>query len=392
MSDERILSTLCVHLSFLSPQLSLSAGDRVRLFAESTQDWWWVEHNGRYGYVPSAHLCETAELDDSWQDEEYYGSYETLKLHLEMLSDLPRTNTYLDVVRHNSAALCGKRILDLGCGTGIISFFCAKMAMPGAVYAVEASEIAQQTRKLVEQNGFSDVIHVIQQRAEDVELPTKVDVLVSEWMGTCLIFEFMLESVLVARDRWLKEDGMMWPSTASIHLVPCSAAKEYANKILFWDSVYQLDFRPLKSLAVKEFLSKPKPDYVLHPEDCVSEPCVLFNLDMQTLQIAELEKMSSDFTFHVEKDNILHGFTAWFCVQFQDLEGKDWIELSTGPFNQLTHWKHTLFMLDDPLHVKSGDRINGSALLQRNIIWRRHMSVTLSWKITSVRCIFTAFL
>uniref|UniRef100_A0A2I3HAB8 Protein arginine methyltransferase 2 n=1 Tax=Nomascus leucogenys TaxID=61853 RepID=A0A2I3HAB8_NOMLE len=64
------------------------------------------------------------------------------------------------------------------------------------VYAVEASEMAQHTGQLVLQNGFADIITVFQQKVEDVVLPEKVDVLVSEWMGTCLLFEFMIESIL----------------------------------------------------------------------------------------------------------------------------------------------------------------------------------------------------
>ena len=44
---------------------------------------------------------------------------------------------------------------------------------------------------------------------EDVELDGEegVDIIVSEWMGYGLLFECMLDSVLEARDRWLKPDG-----------------------------------------------------------------------------------------------------------------------------------------------------------------------------------------
>lgn len=65
---------------------------------------------------------------------------------------------------------------------------CALMVLcPVQVYAVEASEMAQHTGQLVMQNGFADIITVFQQKVEDVVLPEKVDVLVSEWMGTCLL-------------------------------------------------------------------------------------------------------------------------------------------------------------------------------------------------------------
>lgn len=52
---------------------------------------------------------------------------------------------------------------------------------------MEASEMAQHTGRLVVQNGFADTITVFQQKVEDVVLLEKVDVLVSEWMGTCLL-------------------------------------------------------------------------------------------------------------------------------------------------------------------------------------------------------------
>lgn len=36
-----------------------------------------------------------------------------------------------------------------------------------------------------------------------------VDVIISEWMGYFLLRESMFDSVICARDRWLKPNGMM---------------------------------------------------------------------------------------------------------------------------------------------------------------------------------------
>lgn len=39
---------------------------------------------------------------------------------------------------------------------------------------------------------------------EEVELPVeKVDIIISEWMGYCLFYESMLNTVIYARDKWL---------------------------------------------------------------------------------------------------------------------------------------------------------------------------------------------
>ncbi|XP_024857724.1 protein arginine N-methyltransferase 2 isoform X2 [Bos taurus] len=316
-------------------QLSFLRGEKILILRQTTADWWWGERAGCCGYIPANHLgkqLEDWDPEDSWQDEEYFGSYGTL------------------------------------------------------VFAVEASEMAQHTGQLVVQNGFADIITVFQQKVEDVVLPEKVDVLVSEWMGTCLLFEFMIESILYARDAWLKEDGIIWPTTAALHLVPCSADKDYRSKVLFWDNAYEFDLSPLKSLAIKEFFSKPKYNHILKPDDCLSEPCTILQLDMRTVQVADLEMMKGELHFDIQKAGMLHGFTAWFSVQFQNLEEDEpQLVLSTGPLHPTTHWKQVLFMMDEPVPVLVGDMVTGAVVLQRNPVWRRHMSVTLSWSITSAQ-------
>lgn len=56
------------------------------------------------------------------------------------------------------------------------------------VYAVEGSDLADEVPIVAQQNGWENVIHVIKGKIEEVELPELVDVIVSEWMGSLLIF------------------------------------------------------------------------------------------------------------------------------------------------------------------------------------------------------------
>ncbi|CAD7679335.1 unnamed protein product [Nyctereutes procyonoides] len=101
--------------------------------------------------------------------------------------------------------------------------------------------------------------------------------------------------------------------------------------------------------------------------------------------------MKGELHFEIRKAGTLHGFTAWFSVQFQD---KPQLVLSTGPFHPgdacpvsctTTLQKQVLFMMDEPVSVFSGVVVTGSVVLQRNPVWRRHMSVALSWSITSTQ-------
>lgn len=52
---------------------------------------------------------------------------------------------------------------------------------------------------------------------EEVKLPVdKVDIIISEWMGYCLFYESMLDTVLFARDKWLAPGGMLFPDRATL--------------------------------------------------------------------------------------------------------------------------------------------------------------------------------
>lgn len=57
---------------------------------------------------------------------------------------------------------------------------------------------------------FVIVITLIKGKIEEVELPVdNVDIIISEWMGYCLLYESMLDTVLFARDKWLVS-GYFW--------------------------------------------------------------------------------------------------------------------------------------------------------------------------------------
>ena len=55
------------------------------------------------------------------------------------------------------------------------------------MFAVEASDIAEQAEDIVRHNGLEGVVSVFHCKMEDAVLPEKVDLILSEWMGTLLI-------------------------------------------------------------------------------------------------------------------------------------------------------------------------------------------------------------
>uniref|UniRef100_A0A8D0EZD7 Histone-arginine methyltransferase CARM1 n=1 Tax=Strix occidentalis caurina TaxID=311401 RepID=A0A8D0EZD7_STROC len=96
-------------------------------------------------------------------------------------------------------------VLDVGCGSGILSFFAVQVGAR-KVYAVEASSMAKYAELLVRSNNLSDKITVLFGKIEEISLPESVDVVISEPMGYMLFNERMLESYLHSK-KWLKSNG-----------------------------------------------------------------------------------------------------------------------------------------------------------------------------------------
>jgi len=81
------------------------------------------------------------------------------------------------------------------------------------------STIIEKAKEIVEVNGMSDKITLLQGKMEDVVLPyPKVDIIISEWMGYFLLYESMLDTVLWARDKYLVKDGLIFPDKATIFM------------------------------------------------------------------------------------------------------------------------------------------------------------------------------
>ncbi len=94
------------------------------------------------------------------------------------------------------------------------------------------STIIEKAREIVEVNGMSDKITLLQGKMEEVELPyPKVDIIISEWMGYFLLYESMLDTVLYARDKYLAPNGLIFPDKATIFMAGIEDGEYKEEKI-----------------------------------------------------------------------------------------------------------------------------------------------------------------
>lgn len=176
-----------------------------------------------------------------------------------------RTASYKKAI---SDTVNGKSVLDVGCGSGVLSCFAAE-AGAKEVVAVDKADIIDYAHEIAIENMLGDKIRFIHTDLDQADLAIdKVDVIISEWMGYFLLFEGMLDSVIRARDTYLAENGTMIPSTATLYMCAISDDESWQSRVGLWDSAYGLQFGCLKKYSLMypavEEVSSDKVWYLLY--------------------------------------------------------------------------------------------------------------------------------
>eukprot|EP00931_Biecheleriopsis_adriatica_P074588 TRINITY_DN48616_c0_g1_i1.p1 TRINITY_DN48616_c0_g1~~TRINITY_DN48616_c0_g1_i1.p1 ORF type:complete len:384 (-),score=91.55 TRINITY_DN48616_c0_g1_i1:134-1261(-) len=301
----------------------------------------------------------------------YFNSYARFGIHEDMLKDKVRTGSYMQAVYNSKHLFRGKVVLDIGAGTGILCLFAAK-AGARQVIGIECSDIAGFAKCIAESNGFGDVITYVQGKVEEVELPVdKVDIIISEWMGYFLIYESMLDSVLFARDKWLREGGHMFPDRARIYMAAIEDAEYKEDKIGFWDHIRGFDFSPVQELVLQEPISDIVNDTAL-----ATAPCCVLELDLKKIKCSELDFVAP-YSMRLQRKDFIHALVVWFDVSFEAAVPA--VVLSTAPGQPATHWKQTVLYLSEPLVAHQGDVISGMLAVRKNKDNPRDLDVKLSY-------------
>ncbi|KAK7886154.1 hypothetical protein WMY93_025775 [Mugilogobius chulae] len=239
--------------------------------------------------------------EDMTSRDYYFDSYAHFGIHEEMLKDEVRTLTYRNAMYHNKHVFKDKIVLDVGSGTGILSMFAAN-AGAKHVYGIECSSISEYSEKIIKSNHLHNVITIFKGKVEEVELPVdKVDIIISEWMGYCLFYESMLNTVIFARDKWLE-------------------------------------------------------------------------VDIYTVKLEDLS-FTSAFCLQIQRNDYIHALVTYFNIEFTKCHKKT--GFSTAPDAPSTHWKQTVFYLEDYLTVKKGEEIFGSITVSPNEKNVRDLEFTL---------------
>lgn len=267
----------------------------------------------------------------------YYIDYDRIKHHKSMLGDRKRTLAFKQAIEG-----CVKKndvVADVGCGTGILSFFALK-AGARKVYAIERSGIIELAKRIAEKNRFKR-IEFISSDSTEVELPEKCDVIVSECIGYFALQENMISDVLNFMERHLKDDGIMIPNKIDMFLSLVKSKKAYEN-IDFWKRNYGIDFSPAREMS-----SNSTYHVEINRNDLLSKPVLVKEIDL-------LNDRKIDFNEKVAMKAESSGRAYGLCGYFDAALCKN-VRLSNSP-GTATHWNQEFFPFKEPLKlVKNQD-------------------------------------
>jgi protein arginine N-methyltransferase 1 len=130
------------------------------------------------------------------------------------------------------------------------------------------------------------------------------------------------------------------------------------DKINWWDDVYGFDMSCIRKVA----LSEPLVD-VVDRNQVVTNSCLLKEIDIQTCTKADIP-FESPFHLQVKRNDYIQALVTFFNIEFTKCHKR--VGFSTAPEAPYTHWKQTVFYLEDYLTCKRGEEVYGVFKMKPN--------------------------
>ncbi len=251
----------------------------------------------------------------------FFENFAELDIHRRMLSDTPRVEGYRAAIE--AVVKPEHTVLDAGTGSGVLATLAA-LAGARQVFAVDGAEILEVAKVVFERSGVGDVVQPIKGDFGQVQLPEKVDVIVTETFGALALAEGAVDDLAACVERNLADGGRVIPFRIDFYVAPVGSAALRAEALGAFDSVPGVDLSSLAEAAAHRAITlQAKPSDLLAHGVCIAAlpfPTGGNGFDGEVL-------------FELPVDGELQGLLAWY-----DLQLAPGVVLGTGPDAPPTHW------------------------------------------------------
>lgn len=262
-----------------------------------------------------------------------------LELQRKLLGDRLRNAAFHKALK--AAIAPGKSVvLDVGSGTGFLSFLAEKMGAKEC-WLIESGDVAILAERLAAANGRTRC-RFVHAHSGDVPLP-KADVIVSETLGNYALEEGIIGTMNDAL-AYLKKGGTLIPS--SVRQFACPVTSPRIQKgIDVWAVGYGLDFGEARRISLQNMYVKTlkKQDLLDGGKAAQAWDDVDFRTENAYVREATLE-------WPMAKAVTVHGFALWW----ESILAPG-VKLSTSPLGKPTHWEQIYLPLLAPARCANGD-------------------------------------
>lgn len=317
----------------------------------------------------------TGALD--WVEEEEYDFHQEIarSCYADMLHDHDRNQKYYEGIRSAVSRVKARGqkvvVLDIGTGTGLLSMMAAT-AGADFCYAVEVFRpMAEAAQSIVEKNGFSDRIKIINKHSTDVtvgpdgDMQEKANILITELFDTELIGEGALPSYEHAHQNLVQEGCEAVPHRARV-------LAQLVESELLWS------WSQLRVLEVDGSLLEPPPPVKRCPGAHSVCDVQLSQVDpnsfsplgpvLHMFSVDFSKAVSSSFQSHSSQFSAGSGGRAQVVLSWWDLDmdpegsivcsmAPSWTypDPKTAPWRD--HWMQSVYFLPAEISVKEGEQL-----------------------------------
>ncbi|XP_049478873.1 protein arginine N-methyltransferase 7 isoform X9 [Panthera uncia] len=315
------------------------------------------------------------------EEDEHYDYHQEIarSSYADMLHDKDRNIKYYQGIRAAVSRVKDRGqkalVLDIGTGTGLLSMM-AVTAGADYCYAIEVFKpMADAAVKIVEKNGFSDKIKIINKHSTEVtmgpdgDMPCRANILITELFDTELIGEGALPSYEHAHRHLVQENCEAVPHRATVY-----AQLVESRRMWSWNKLFPI---PVHTSCGEQVIVPP-----LELERCPGAPSV-YDIQLNQVSSADftvlsdvLPMFSVDFSKQVSSSAACHSrqfepvasgraqvVLSWWDIEM-DPEGK--IKCSMAPFwahsdpeelQWRDHWMQCVYFLPQEEPVVQGSSI-----------------------------------